>query len=306
VSRDRSTLEAFVSDHGYHGFSEGDIARRSWREEPEALAQLIATYREQGDDHSPAAIARERHEDRRLAEAELADGLAGRLGALRARAVLALADRHIPLREVGKVCFLQAIDVGRCAARVLGEALAGRGALSAPEDVYFLTFDELVAGASGDLREVVSERREIHERYARVELPQAWVGTPEPAEIARSNAPHDGVELSGMPIFPGVVEGRAVVVSDPASAAFEPGDVLICEFTDPSWAMLMGLAGALVIDIGGPMSHGAIVARELGIPTVISTVDGTRRLRSGDRVRVDAGAGLVRLIERAAPDQEIR
>jgi pyruvate,water dikinase len=172
--------------------------------------------------------------------------------------------------------------------------------------VYFLTFDELVADASGDLREVVGERRAIHERYARVDIPQAWVGTPEPAEIVRPNALNGGVELSGLPIFPGVVEGRAVVVSDPASAAFEPGDILVCEFTDPSWAMLMGLASALVIDIGGPMSHGAIVARELGIPTVISTVDGTRRLRSGDRVRVDAGAGVVELIERAAREPVLR
>jgi phosphohistidine swiveling domain-containing protein len=305
VSRGRMTLEAFVANHGYHGFSEGDIARHSWREDPAALASLIASYRAQGEDRSPAAIARERREGRRLAEAELADGL-GRLGALRSRAVLGLADRHIPLREVGKVCFLQAIDVGRCAARVLGEALAGRGEFAAPDDVYFLTFDELVAGASGELRELVSERRAIHARYAHVDLPQAWVGTPEPAEITASNALNDRVELSGLPIFPGVVEGRAVLVSDPASAEFEPGDILICEFTDPSWAMLMSLAGALVIDIGGPMSHGAIVARELGIPTVISTGDGTRRLRSGDRVRVDAGAGVVRLIKRAAPEREIR
>jgi phosphohistidine swiveling domain-containing protein len=305
VSRGRLTLEAFVADHGYHGFSEGEIAHRSWREDPTALASLIASYRAQGEDRSPAAIARERREDRRLAERELADGLGGRLGAARSRAVLGLAGRHIPLREVGKVCFLQAIDVGRCAARVLGEALASRGALAAARDVYFLTFDELVAGASGELREVVSERRAIHERYALVDIPQAWVGTPEPTAVAPRNAPRAGLEVSGLPIFPGVVEGRAVVVSDPANAAFEPGDVLVCEFTDPSWAMLMSLAGALVIDIGGPMSHGAIVARELGIPTVISTADGTKRLRTGDRVRVDAGAGVVHLIERAADAQEI-
>jgi pyruvate,water dikinase len=299
VSRDRMTLEAFVATHGYHGFSEGDIARRSWREEPQPLAPLIASYRAQGEDRSPDAMDRERREDRRRAEAELAGGLGGRRGALRARAVLGLAGRHIPLREVGKVCFLQAIDVGRCAARVLGEAIAGRGALAAPEDVYFLTFDELVAGRSGDLRELVSDRRAIHERYAGLEIPQAWVGAPTPTEITTTRADNDTIELSGLPIFPGVLEGRVAVISDPATEEFEPGDILVCEFTDPSWAMLMSLAGAMVIDIGGPMSHGAIVARELGIPTVISTVDGTRRLRSGDRVRVDAGAGTVRLLDRA-------
>jgi pyruvate,water dikinase len=304
VSRGRMTLQAFVTKHGYHGFSEGDIARRSWREDPQALARLIASYRERSDDRSPAVIDRERREDRRRAVAELADGQRGRLAALRAGAVLGLAGRHIPLREVGKVCFLQAIDVGRYAARVLGEALAGRGALATSEDVYFLTFDELVADAPGDLRELVSERRAVHERYARVDIPQAWVGTPTPIEITTTRVDGDAIELSGLPIFPGVLEGRVAVISDPATAVFEPGDILVCEFTDPSWAMLMSLAGALIIDIGGPMSHGAIVARELGIPTVINTGDGTRRLRSGDRVTVDAGAGTVRLLDRTVTGQE--
>ena len=306
VSRDRMTLQAFVADHGYHGFSEGDIARRSWREDPGALTPSIASYRAQAEDRSPAEIDRARREDRRRAEAELADSpKGGRVAALRARAVLGLAGRHIPLREVGKVCFLQAIDVGRCAARVLGETMAARGALEQAEDVYFVTFDELIADAPGDLGERVSERRAIHQRYAQIEIPQAWVGTPEPTEVATMTVKTAFVELSGLPIFPGVVEGRAVVVSDPATAQFEPGDVLVCEFTDPSWAMLMTLAGALVIDIGGAMSHGAIVARELGIPTVISTVDGSRRLRTGDRVRVDAGTGTVRLLERAPREKAL-
>jgi pyruvate,water dikinase len=96
------------------------------------------------------------------------------------------------------------------------------------------------------------------------------------------------------------VEGRARVVLDPTDlAGFENGDVLVCGFTDPSWAPLLNLAGALVIDIGGPMSHGAIVARELGIPAVINTGTGTSVLHSGDSVRVDAAAGTVEILDRA-------
>ncbi|HEY1968628.1 MAG TPA: PEP-utilizing enzyme, partial [Pseudonocardia sp.] len=82
-------------------------------------------------------------------------------------------------------------------------------------------------------------------------------------------------------------------------AEFDPGDILVCEFTDPSWMMLINLAAAMVIDVGGALSHGAIVARELGIPTVINTVDGTRRLRTGDTLRVDAAAGTVELLNRS-------
>jgi pyruvate,water dikinase len=94
-----------------------------------------------------------------------------------------------------------------------------------------------------------------------------------------------------------VVEGRAVVITDPAMPGeVEVGDVLVSPTTDPSWASILFLVAACVIDVGGPMSHGAIVARELGIPCVINTRDGTKLLRSGDRVRVDGQAGTVEVL----------
>jgi pyruvate,water dikinase len=294
VSRGHATLTEFVADHGYHGFSEGDISRTSWRENPESLEPVVPSYRKRGEDRSPQAMDAVRRQDRHDAEAEIAAGL-GPLGRARARAVMHLAAHHIPLREVGKVCFLQAIDVGRCTAKTLGASLAERGAIGSPEDVYFLTLDELVAGCPPDARDRIAQRRELHTRYGSLDIPQAWVGHPEPVTAPEYD---DEVQLSGLPVFPGRVEGRVVVVDDPETVDFDEGDVLVCEFTDPSWVMLMNLAGAMVIDIGGAMSHGAIVARELGIPTVISTGDGTRRLRTGDRVRVDAGAGSVHLLER--------
>jgi pyruvate,water dikinase len=84
------------------------------------------------------------------------------------------------------------------------------------------------------------------------------------------------------------------VIVDPGDTDdFEPGEVLVCRATDPSWAALFYLASAVVIDIGGDMSHGAIVARELGLPAVVNTGDGTTRLCTGDRVRVDGSAGTV-------------
>jgi pyruvate,water dikinase len=301
-SHGRATLRAFLASHGYHGFSEGDLARPSWREDATALESTIEAYRARREDRSPAADDARRRRDRRQAESELLSG-AGMLGRTRANAVLGLASRHIPLREVGKVCFLQAIDVGRCAARALGEALADHGELDRPDDVYFLTFDELVGGVPAAARELVAERRDLHARYGELDLPQSWVGTPEP--ISASPDDSEAVEVRGLPVFPGIVEGRVVVVQNPSAEAFQEGDVLVCEFTDPSWVMVINLAAALVIDIGGAMSHGAIVARELGIPTVIGTADGTKRLRTGDRVRVDAGAGTVHLTERAAHEQGI-
>ena len=109
-----------------------------------------------------------------------------------------------------------------------------------------------------------------------------------------------GDVLSGVAGAPGAVEGTARVVVDPFDAEpLEPGEILVCRFTDPSWAPLFSLAEALVIDIGAAASHGAIVARELGVPCVIGTGDGTRRIRSGDRLRVDGSAGRVEILTRA-------
>jgi pyruvate,water dikinase len=93
------------------------------------------------------------------------------------------------------------------------------------------------------------------------------------------------------------VTGRARVVLDPAAAELEPGEILVCRTTDPGWVSLFHLAGGVVIDMGGQMSHGAIVARELGIPCVIGTGDGTRRLRTGDLVCLDGTAGQVQILK---------
>ena len=242
----------------------------------------------------------QRREARLRAEAELL-AATPRLGRARARAVLKFAERQIPLREVGKAAFLQAIDVSRAAARSIGAGLAEKGALDDPEDVFYLTFDELRGEIPPDARELAAERRRIRDGYLEAKLPDGvWSGEAEMVEISEPSG--DGPDLlTGIPVSPGVVEGRARVVRDPnAGIAIEPGEVLVCETTDPSWASYFLVASALVIDIGGAVSHGAIVARELGIPCVINTGNGTSAISTGDLLAVDGAAGEVRVLERAS------
>jgi pyruvate,water dikinase len=298
VSRGAQTLECFLVDHGYHGPAEGEISSRSWREDPSPLETLIATYRTMEDSAAPLAVEQQRVAEREAATAELLAALpATRRPA--ARIVLGAARRYIPLREVGKAAFLQAVDGARAAARVLGEELASEGTIGDPDDVCYLTVAEIFGTLPADTKEVVAFRRRKREEYQKLRLPDTWTGVAEPFALEAGQAVATGEELTGLPVSSGVAEGTARVVLDPAVVDLEPGEILVCETTDPSWASLFLVAGGLVIDIGGAMSHGAIVARELGVPCVINTRVGTGRLRTGDLLRVDGNRGLVTVLAAA-------
>ncbi|MCW2520508.1 MAG: PEP-utilizing enzyme mobile region, partial [Mycobacterium sp.] len=127
-----------------------------------------------------------------------------------------------------------------------------------------------------------------------------FTGMPQPVTAAAAEGQSDGV-VRGTPAGPGVVEGTVRVVLDADSDdVLEDGEVLVCKFVDPGWTALVSLAGALVTDIGSAASHGAIVARELGITCVVGTGNGTKLLRTGDMVRVDGSTGEIAVLTRAA------
>ncbi len=295
ASRGELELTEIRRSHGFHAPDEGRLEARSWREDPTPVEAIIAGYAERG-----VADPRERERER-IARRERAIGrvLSGLPAHKRpsARFAIRLASTFIPIREVGKAAYLHAIDAARCGARVAGGILAERGLLADPEDVFFLTFHELIGTPDASFAEKVAERRARHERYLGLDLPSLWQGPPEPIDSeARASAGDDEERprtLHGIGVVGDVVTGRARIVSDPGAAALEPGDILVCATTDPSWTPLFMLADALVIDIGGEISHGAIVARELGVPCVINTVSGTRDIPEGATITVDARAGTI-------------
>ncbi len=297
VSRDAQSLPAFVAAHGYHGPAEGEISSRSWREDPSPLNALVETYRGMDESTSPVAVERRQRRERETATAELLGALGGPRRAT-GRLLVNVASRYIPLREVGKTAFLQAVDATRAAARVMGEDLTRRGVLADPDDAFYLTVDELVGQPPPEAKDVAAFRRGRREEYLGLRLPDGWTGQPDPIPIEAGVAARAGEEITGLAVSPGVVEGRARVVIDPGDP-LEEGEILVCETTDPAWASLMLVAGGLVIDIGGALSHGAIVARELGVPCVINTRVGTARLRTGDVLRVDGNAGVVSVLASA-------
>jgi pyruvate,water dikinase len=294
----RLSEEEFLRRHGFHGTLEGDIAGRVWREDPTPVRRLAQIYGKQDDDKDPRRGAIRRADERQAAEAELLARMPGPVSRAAARLVLSMARRNMPMRGIGKASFLRSLDIARASARRIGELLVAEGILDAVDDVMYLTADEITAAIPTDARILVADRKAEQARYRAFEIPTAFWGAPQPF-IQVTEATTTDAELAGIGASAGVVEGTVRVVDDPSFAEVEAGEILVAATTDPSWASVMLISAALVVDIGGALSHAAVVARELGIPCVVNTGTGTKRLVTGDRVRVDGTQGTVTVLQRA-------
>jgi rifampicin phosphotransferase len=296
VCRGRLDFDAFLSRHGFHAWQEGELSARSWREDPTPVRDLIASYAARQDDADPG-----RAEAARMARrADLERQFLARLSPVRrplGRLLLGLARTFVPLRGVAKGSFVQVLDVVRAAARKLGEHLAHTGVLADAEDVFYLTLPEIRSGSVAAVSALISTRRAERAAYEGMEIPPVFCGEPTPIVIAPA-AMSDTIVGTGA--SPGVVEGRARVVTRPDQARVEDGEILVARDTDPSWATLMYLSSGLVADIGGVMSHTAIVARELSLPCVVNTGNASKTLKTGDLIRVNGTAGSIEVLKRAA------
>ena len=297
LGREQLSLDTFLRRHGYHGPGEGELSSLMWREDPTPVTQLAAQYADRPEAEHPARLADQRRQERGDAERKLIASMPV-YARPAVKLVLQMASQRIPLRGVAKEALQRALDIVRASARKMGAMLVLEGVLDDPEDAFYFTADELIAGLPEDARDLAEQRRAVRTMLQRYDIHQHWSGTPAPFEIA-------GVELSnadsvtGIAASGGVVEGTVRLVHDPVFTDVEPGEIIVCPTTDPSWASVLFLSGALVVDIGGPLSHAAVVSRELGIPCVIGTVDGTATLRTGDHVRVDGDNGEVHVLKRA-------
>lgn len=296
LGRGELTLAAFVRGHGFHGPNEGNPRSRSWREDPSAVEALARASAQRDATTSPALREEAAAARRQEAEATVLAALPRARRSV-ARAVFRGAGQQVRNLELGKAAFVMAIDGTRRAAREIGQQLVLSGRLEDAEQVFHLLPEELTGG--GDLREVAAARYARHLSYEGLRLPVTFIGMPVALEDAAVGGASTDL-ITGSAGAPGRVTGRVRVVLDPdAGDALEEGEVMVCSMTDPGWAPLFSLAAGLVIDVGGPSSHGAIVARELGLPCVIGTGIGTTALQTGDEVAVDGSAGTVEVLRRA-------
>ncbi|OYU34741.1 MAG: hypothetical protein CFE35_12675 [Novosphingobium sp. PASSN1] len=293
VSRGKATLEDYLGEFGFQTSTGDDLSGHSWRENPASLRALVGNYQKMDESSSPFAHEHERVEQRQALEERIIAALpVDEQG--EARKLFDLLASSTRVRELGKASYRIALDVARAAARAQGAVLHKQGRIDGPEDIFLLVRTEAFGDAE-DLRGIVAERKAILELYATYDIPQAWTGDLEPALIEA--LADDGGVVSGLGVSAGVIEGTVRLILDHSSAEdMEPGEILVTNTTDPSWGPFFVAAGALVIDVGGAMSHGAIIARELGIPCVINTKNGTRRLKDGMTVRVDGNTGTVEVL----------
>ncbi|HEV8490331.1 MAG TPA: PEP/pyruvate-binding domain-containing protein [Candidatus Limnocylindrales bacterium] len=287
-------LAAFLTRYGFRSVGEIDLGVARWSEDPSHLLGAIANYLQlEEETHAP-----DQQFERGAREAEqMVATLLGRVRGPRRWMLRFLLGRVRALmgsRELPKYTLIRRLFTPiREILQPVGQELAASGRLASPDDIYFLTQAEARRAIDGaDLRETVAMRRATHAReLARRHLPRILLSDGTDAEIALIDVPKGA--LRGSPASPGSVTATARVILSPHDARLEPGEILVAPSTDPGWTPLFLTAGGLVMEMGGMMSHGAVVAREYGIPAVVGVAGATERIATGDKVTVDGSAGVV-------------
>ena len=294
----QSGVRGFLARYGHRAVAEIDLGMPRWSAKPDHILGMISNYlRVEDPEQAPDrqfARAAEHAEDRIRSLVERARARSP----WRARA-LALSLRRVRqlagLRELPK--FYIVLILGEMHRQLLrvGADMAAAGTIAAANDVFFLDFDEIRVGLRGaDLHGIVAARRRLYDtELRRRRIPRLLLSDGTDVEAAlMAKLPASGA-LTGTPASAGTATGRVRVILDPVGAHLEPGEILVAPSTDPGWTPLFLTAGALVMEMGGIISHGAVVAREYGIPAVVGVPDATTRLHTGQTVTVDGAAGTI-------------
>ncbi|SPL91759.1 Phosphoenolpyruvate synthase [[Actinomadura] parvosata subsp. kistnae] len=295
-------LRRYLRTYGMHCAGDIDLTRTRWSEDPTLLVPLILA-----DIRNFPPGERRRKAERGRAEAERTiDDLLTRLrrlpgGAAKARRAarkMSLIRHFIGYREYSKHALLMRYELYKRALMAEAEGLVRRGVIEEPQDVYFLSLEEFRhAVGTGEVdRSLIARRREEHETYQRLTPPRVITSEGEVITGAYDTGALPDGALPGIAVSSGVVEGRARVIRGLAEADVADGDILVTVFTDPSWSPLFVAVKGVVMEVGGVMTHGAVVAREYGLPAVAGVERATERIRDGQRIRVHGGAGYVELL----------
>jgi phosphoenolpyruvate synthase/pyruvate phosphate dikinase len=298
----RDAIEAYLDRYGMRCVGEIDITRPRWSERPDTLVPLILDNIRLFE---PGAARRRFEHGRQEAAAKERDVLS-RLralpdGARKAAEAKRMIDRvrtFIGFREYPKYNIISRYFVYKQALLAEAGRLVQAGVLPAKEDIFYLTFGELrdVARADRADHQLIRQRKDAFRSYQALTPPRVLTSDGEAVAGAYRRDDVPAGALAGLPVSAGTVEGRARVVLSLADADLEAGDILVTAFTDPSWSPLFVAIAGLVTEVGGLMTHGAVIAREYGLPAVVGVEQATRLIRDGQRIRVHGTDGYVEIL----------
>lgn len=291
-------LERFLEKHGHRGIGENELMSKCWRDEPSQVIGMIRNFL------LPNAISPSKiQQQQKQASLENKASCLNQLNViLRSvfKPLLAFVRHFVEKREVLKNYITLREDRARRIFQELSRRLVASGDLNDSQDIYFLTWKEiqnLIYGkiSATQAQTILETRRQDFEWSKQLRMPKLIKGEAKPITLSDMTGSKC---LTGMGVYPGQIEGKARVVMDPRTAnKVEPGEILIAPVTDAGWTPLFINAAALVVEVGGLLSHGSVVAREYGLPTVVGAEGATQMIKTGDRVVVDGMTGMVALLE---------
>lgn len=303
----RGELDAFLTEWAFRGPAEWELRALTWGLKPELALHTIDRMRGTGDDESPQVKGALRATEREAATETIRGIVAGdEEAAGQFEVALAAAALWLRGRERSRTTSAMLVHELRLPALELGRRGTAAGHLDAPAQIFMLFADELPAYLAdpGSFTATVREREKSYLELFDYEPPFVVAGDVPPLSEwrRRSGRTHTaavaGEVIQGVSGCTGVYRGTARVLTDPNDpSALEPGEILVAPITDPSWTPLFVAAGAVVVDVGAPFSHAAIVSRELGIPCVVSATEATARIPDGALIEVDGTAATVTVVE---------
>ena len=298
----RDAIQAYLDTYGMRCVGEIDITKPRWSERPTTLVPLILGNIRNFEPGAGQRRFEQGRENARKKERELLLRLRalpdGEPKAEEAKRMIDRIQTFTGYREYPKYGMVSRYFVYKQALLSEAERLVQASVLRDSEDIFYLRLSELrdVVRAHHVDDELIGQRRDAFRSYQALTPPRVLTSDGEAVEgrYRRTDVPAGA--LTGLPVSAGTVEGRARVILDMAGAEFEEGDILVTAYTDPSWTPAFVAIEGLVTEVGGLMTHGAVIAREYGLPAVVGVDRATRLIRDGQRIRVHGADGYIEIL----------
>lgn len=298
----QDAISHFLNQYGMRGVGEIDFGQPRWRENPTPVMHTLKSYMEIDPGQAPDVLFERGHQAALKAIEELATRARSQsFGWFKEKLVRGAATRVrllLGARESPKFYAIRTMGIIRKALLDIGQEFVQTGTIQQRDDLLFLRMEELEQLArdpsSQDWKHIIQARRKVFEReYRRRQVPRVLVSDGRAFYEGLGIDAEDSESISGSPVSPGMVEGIVHIVLDPRTTQLARGEILVCPGTDPAWTPLFLMAGGLITEVGGMMTHGSVVAREYGIPAVVGVHQATTRLKDGQRIRVDGTSGKI-------------